>query len=146
VRIVDRSSADLLYSSLDLISVIHGPTSSTLGHATSGCPSEAAAHLYTFGLVHSFMQLCDSSTKFAGRVPEQQFIRNFLTEFIQLRSVSEVTRPVLYSSGSPGCMKTALVNSILATSDAELLANNITLVSVNCMALTVMVSRPYGTD
>jgi len=46
-----------------------------------------------------------------------------------------VTKPVLYISGSPGCGKTALVNSILAASEVELLENNINLVSVNCMAL-----------
>lgn len=89
-------------------------------------------HIRTRALLRA---TCDSSTEFAGRVLELQFIRNFLTDFIQLRSVSEVTKPVLYISGSPGCGKTALVNSILATSEAEFLANNITLVSVNCMAL-----------
>lgn len=78
---------------------------------------------------------CDSSTEFAGRSPERQFIRNFITEFINSGPVSEVTKPVLYISGSPGCGKTALVNSILATSEVELLENNINLVSVNCMAL-----------
>jgi cell division control protein 6 len=41
----------------------------------------------------------------------------------------------LYISGSPGCGKTALVNSILAASEVELLENNINLLSVNCMAL-----------
>ena len=89
-------------------------------------------HIRTRALLRA---TCDSSTELAGRIPERQFIRNFLTDFIKLRSVSKVTRPVLYISGSPGCGKTALVNSILATSEAELLANNINLVSVNCMAL-----------
>jgi cell division control protein 6 len=78
---------------------------------------------------------CDSSTEFAGRIPERQFIGNFITEFIKSGPVSEVTKPVLYISGSPGCGKTALVNSILATSEVELLENNINLVSINCMAL-----------
>ncbi|KAI0000452.1 P-loop containing nucleoside triphosphate hydrolase protein [Russula vinacea] len=78
---------------------------------------------------------CDSSTEFAGRIPERQFIRNFITEFIKCGPISEATKPVLYISGSPGCGKTALVNSILATSEVELLENNINLVSVNCMAL-----------
>src|SRR5882757_8320436 len=68
---------------------------------------------------------CDSSTDFAGRILERQFIRNFITEFIKPGPVSEVTKPVLYISGSPGCGKTALVNSILATSEVELLKNNI---------------------
>lgn len=89
-------------------------------------------HIRTRALLRA---TCDSSTELAGRIPERQFIRNFITEFIKVRSVSEVTKPVLYISGSPGCGKTALVNSILATSEAELLANNISLVSVNCMAL-----------
>jgi cell division control protein 6 len=41
----------------------------------------------------------------------------------------------LYISGSPGCGKTALVNSILATFEVELLKNNVKLVVINCMAL-----------
>jgi len=78
---------------------------------------------------------CNSSAEIAGRIPERQFIRNFITEFINSSPVSQVTKPVLYISGSPGCGKTALVNSILAASEVELLENNINLVSVNCMAL-----------
>jgi cell division control protein 6 len=78
---------------------------------------------------------CNSSADIAGRISERQFIRNFITEFISCGAVSEATQPVLYISGSPGCGKTALVNSILAGSEVELLENNINLVSVNCMAL-----------
>jgi len=78
---------------------------------------------------------CNSSAEIAGRIPERQFIRNFITEFISSSAVSEATQPVLYISGSPGCGKTALVNSILAASEVELLENNINLLSVNCMAL-----------
>ncbi len=89
-------------------------------------------HIRTRALLRA---TCDSFTEFAGRIPERQFIRNFITEFVKSDPVSEVKKPVLYISGSPGCGKTALVNSILATSEAELLTNNITLVSVNCMAL-----------
>ena len=78
---------------------------------------------------------CNTSAEIAGRIPERQFIRNFITEFINTSPVSQVTKPVLYISGSPGCGKTALVNSILAASEVELLENNINLLSVNCMAL-----------
>jgi cell division control protein 6 len=78
---------------------------------------------------------CNSSAEIAGRIPERQFIRNFITEFINSSTVSQVTEPVLYISGSPGCGKTALVNSILATLEVELIESNINLVSINCMAL-----------
>jgi cell division control protein 6 len=39
----------------------------------------------------------------------------------------------LYISGSPGCGKTALVNSVIAT--AVLDENKVKVLSVNCMAL-----------
>jgi cell division control protein 6 len=78
---------------------------------------------------------CNSSAEIAGRIPERQFIESFIAEFINSSPISEATKPVLYISGSPGCGKTALVNSILAASEVELLENNINLVSVNCMAL-----------
>jgi cell division control protein 6 len=129
IKLVRRhASTSNLASPQDRLSV------SSLGLQTpppTPCTS-SPLHIRTRALLRA---TCDSSTELAGRIPERQFIRNFLTDFIKLRSVSEVTRPVLYISGSPGCGKTALVNSILATSEAELLANNINLVSVNCMAL-----------
>ena len=56
----------------------------------------------------------NSYAKIAGRIPEQQFIRNFIIEFINSSPVSQMAKPVLYISGSPGCGKTALVNTILA--------------------------------
>ncbi|KAI9442429.1 P-loop containing nucleoside triphosphate hydrolase protein [Lactarius indigo] len=78
---------------------------------------------------------CNSSAEIAGRLSEQELITNFITAFISSRHDSKVTEPVLYISGSPGCGKTALVNSILATVGIELLENNINVVLVNCMAL-----------
>ncbi|KAH9994982.1 P-loop containing nucleoside triphosphate hydrolase protein [Russula compacta] len=78
---------------------------------------------------------CNSSAEIAGRIPERQFIRTFIKELINSGTGSEATKPVLYISGSPGCGKTALVNSILAASEVELLESNINLVTVNCMAL-----------
>ncbi len=141
----------LLLSEYSLISIIkiarrHASTSnlaspdrptmsvSSLGLQTpplTPCTS-SPLHIRTRALLRA---TCDSSTEFAGRIPARQFIRNFIAEFIKSDTVSEVKKPVLYISGSPGCGKTALVNSILATSDAELLAHNTDLVSINCMAL-----------
>ncbi|KAH9045098.1 P-loop containing nucleoside triphosphate hydrolase protein [Lactarius hengduanensis] len=78
---------------------------------------------------------CNSSAEIAGRLSEQELMTNFITAFICSRPHYKATEPVLYISGSPGCGKTALVNSILATVRIELLANNINVVLVNCMAL-----------
>ncbi|KAH9978853.1 P-loop containing nucleoside triphosphate hydrolase protein [Lactifluus volemus] len=89
-------------------------------------------HIRTRALLRA---TCNGSTEIAGRIPERQFIRNFISESISSRPTSEATRPVLYISGSPGCGKTALVNSILATFEVELLKNNVKLVVINCMAL-----------
>ena len=77
---------------------------------------------------------CNSSAEIAGRIPERQFITTFIKEFINSGTGSEAMKPVLYISGSPGCGKTALVNSILATSEVDI-KSNINLVTVNCMAL-----------
>jgi len=78
---------------------------------------------------------CNSSAEIAGRLSEQQLITNFITTFISSSPDPKATEPVLYISGSPGCGKTALVNSILATLRVELFENNINVVLVNCMAL-----------
>ncbi|KAI0302555.1 P-loop containing nucleoside triphosphate hydrolase protein [Russula brevipes] len=89
-------------------------------------------HIRTRALLRA---TCNSSAEIAGRISERQFIRNFISDFINSGTLSEVPKPVLYISGSPGCGKTALVNSILAASEVELLENNVNLVVVNCMAL-----------
>ncbi|KAI9509182.1 P-loop containing nucleoside triphosphate hydrolase protein [Russula earlei] len=89
-------------------------------------------HIRTRALLRA---TCNTSHEIAGRIHEEQVIRNFITEFFNSGPVSDVTRPVLYISGSPGCGKTALVNSILATFEVELLKNNVNLVLLNCMAL-----------
>jgi cell division control protein 6 len=89
-------------------------------------------HIRTRALLRA---TCNGSAEIAGRIPERQFITNFISEFISSRPTSEATRPVLYISGSPGCGKTALVNSILATFEVELLENNVKFVVINCMAL-----------
>jgi cell division control protein 6 len=89
-------------------------------------------HIRTRALLRA---TCNGSAEIAGRIPERLFIRNFISEFINSRSTSEVTKPVLYVSGSPGCGKTALVNSILATFEVELLKNNVKVIVINCMVL-----------
>ena len=99
-------------------------------------PSTPSASLPLYIQTRALLRAtCNTSAEIAGRIPERQSIRNFITEFINTSPVSQVTKPVLYISGSPGCGKTALVNSILAASEVELLENNINLLSVNCMAL-----------
>ena len=78
---------------------------------------------------------CNSSAEIAGRLPERQLITSFIATFISSGPDSRAAEPVLYISGSPGCGKTALVNSILATLRVELVENNVKVVLVNCMAL-----------
>ncbi|KAI0312309.1 P-loop containing nucleoside triphosphate hydrolase protein [Amylostereum chailletii] len=78
---------------------------------------------------------CNSSGSIAGRVSESQVVRDFLASFIRnVKAVKSIT-PVLYLSGSPGCGKTALVNSILSEFSGEMSDNSIDLLVVNCMAL-----------
>jgi cell division control protein 6 len=89
-------------------------------------------HIRTRALLRA---TCNGSSDIAGRIPERQFIRDFVSEFINSRPTAQATKPVLYISGSPGCGKTALVNSILATFEVALLENNVKLVVINCMAL-----------
>jgi cell division control protein 6 len=79
---------------------------------------------------------CNSSAEIAGRLPERQLITDFITSFISSSPDAKAAEPVLYISGSPGCGKTALVNSMLTTFRIELLENNIKVVFVNCMALS----------
>ena len=78
---------------------------------------------------------CNSSAEIAGRLLERQLITKFIATFISSSPDSNATNPVLYISGSPGCGKTALVNSILATFRVELLQGNTKVVFVNCIAL-----------
>ncbi|KAI0256195.1 P-loop containing nucleoside triphosphate hydrolase protein [Lactifluus subvellereus] len=89
-------------------------------------------HIRTRALLRA---TCNGSADIAGRIPERQFIRDFITEFIGSRPTAQAIKPVLYISGSPGCGKTALVNSILATFEVALLENNVKIVVINCMAL-----------
>ena len=64
-----------------------------------------------------------------GRENEQQIIESFL------RSINsdppEIAEPVLYISGSPGTGKSALVDSILASTP---MSNNTRIITMNCMA------------
>jgi cell division control protein 6 len=112
------------------------PTMSVLHLGLQTPPSTPSTllplHIRTRALLRA---TCNSSAEIAGRISERQFIRNFISDFINSGTLSEVTKPVLYISGSPGCGKTALVNSILAASEVGLLENNVNLVVVNCMAL-----------
>lgn len=65
-----------------------------------------------------------------GREKEREIIRTFLHGF-ESDSSNHIAQPVLYISGSPGTGKTALVNSILATTP---MSSNTRIVFMNCMA------------
>lgn len=73
----------------------------------------------------------NTSSEFAGRESERQTIQDFVSNFI----AGEVAAggASLYVSGSPGCGKTALVNSVLASISEE--DSYVRVVSLNCMAL-----------
>ncbi|KAI0305517.1 P-loop containing nucleoside triphosphate hydrolase protein [Multifurca ochricompacta] len=90
-------------------------------------------HIRTRALLRA---TCNGSTEIAGRIPERQSIINFITTFIGPCPGPKAINPVLYISGSPGCGKTALVNTILANFEVKFLENNVNVVSVNCMALS----------
>ncbi|KAF8271256.1 P-loop containing nucleoside triphosphate hydrolase protein [Lactarius quietus] len=95
--------------------------------------ASVALHIRTRALLRA---TCNGFAEIAGRLSERQLITSFITAFISSSPDSKATEPVLYISGSPGCGKTALVNSVLATLRVELLENSIKIVFVNCMALT----------
>lgn len=67
-----------------------------------------------------------------GRETERTVIESFLHS---LDSDSDVTESVLYVSGTPGTGKTALVNSIIASTNV---AGDVKVVFINCMAITGM--------
>lgn len=70
----------------------------------------------------------------AGRESERVSITDFVSTFLQPSS-STVAPSILYISGSPGTGKTALVNNILGSLRDELENAEISVVTVNCMAL-----------
>ncbi|KAH9892865.1 P-loop containing nucleoside triphosphate hydrolase protein [Cubamyces lactineus] len=77
---------------------------------------------------------CNDTHQFAGRAAEKQKIESFIIGFLADLAVDNVSS-TLYVSGSPGTGKTALVNAVLASLDAKLQAQDVRVLSVNCMAL-----------
>ena len=75
----------------------------------------------------------------AGRQTERDVITRFISGFTAISSEDESTKSssasILYISGTPGTGKTALVNSVLDGVKVELEMAQVSVVTVNCMAL-----------
>ncbi|KXN90812.1 hypothetical protein AN958_03466 [Leucoagaricus sp. SymC.cos] len=78
---------------------------------------------------------CNSAdNEIAGRETERATIRDFITSFVDDSAMDTDDAPTtLYISGSPGCGKTALVNSILGQLNPE--SSGVKIIFINCMAL-----------
>lgn len=68
----------------------------------------------------------------SGRETERAVIESFLHGFDDDSTVKE---SILYISGAPGTGKTALVNSVIATTDV---GDSVKIIFMNCMALSSM--------
>lgn len=70
----------------------------------------------------------------AGRDAERAILRDFITSFTDDSAMdADDAHTTLYISGSPGCGKTALVNSVLGQLPPQ--SNGLKIISINCMAL-----------
>ncbi|KIK62464.1 hypothetical protein GYMLUDRAFT_96074 [Collybiopsis luxurians FD-317 M1] len=78
-----------------------------------------------------FRSNCNSTVSLPSRENEREIITTFLESFIN-QSDSDSFQS-LYISGSPGCGKTALIHSILASLTDQL--DKTKIVNLNCMAL-----------
>ncbi|KAF5351649.1 hypothetical protein D9756_007735 [Leucocoprinus leucothites] len=78
---------------------------------------------------------CNSAdNEIAGRDTERGIIRDFISSFVDDSTMDTDDAPAtLYISGSPGCGKTALINSVLGHLNPE--ANGVKIIFINCMAL-----------
>ncbi|EKM74948.1 hypothetical protein AGABI1DRAFT_123438 [Agaricus bisporus var. burnettii JB137-S8] len=78
---------------------------------------------------------CNSAdNQIAGRDTERATICEFISSFLDGSEMSlDDSSPALYISGSPGCGKTALVNSVLVQLNPE--ADGVKTIFINCMAL-----------
>ena len=81
---------------------------------------------------------CNHVGGMAGRRNERDVITRFISGFVST-SDSESTKvsdaSILYISGTPGTGKTALVNTILGDMRDELAAAQVSVITVNCMAV-----------
>ncbi len=76
----------------------------------------------------------NADNEIAGRDTERATLRDFITSFMDNSAMdADDAYTTLYISGSPGCGKTALVNSVLGQVDPQ--ANGVKIISINCMAL-----------
>lgn len=75
----------------------------------------------------------------SGRQAERDVITRFISAFTSISRKDEPTNvekaSILYISGTPGTGKTALVNSILAEVRVELEVAQVSVITVNCMAV-----------
>lgn len=75
----------------------------------------------------------------AGRLHERDVITRFISGLTSLSPEGDSTEKqdasILYISGSPGTGKTALVNAVLAEMKEQLDVAQVSVVTVNCMAL-----------
>ncbi|KAF9448202.1 P-loop containing nucleoside triphosphate hydrolase protein [Macrolepiota fuliginosa MF-IS2] len=78
---------------------------------------------------------CNSAdNEIAGRDAERATIHDFITSFADDASMDTDDMPTtLYISGSPGCGKTALLNSVLSQMNPE--SKGVKIIFINCMAL-----------
>ncbi|KAI0030770.1 P-loop containing nucleoside triphosphate hydrolase protein [Vararia minispora EC-137] len=82
---------------------------------------------------------CNSAGDIAGRISEAESLRSFITAFIRAKDkCANTAEPVLYISGSPGCGKTALTNSVLASLENDTRDLGVRLLFINCMAFSGM--------
>lgn len=77
---------------------------------------------------------CNDGPQMAGREKERSKIEVFLRDFIA-GTTSHEEHTALYISGSPGTGKTALVNMVLNALENDIVAQNVLVLAVNCMAL-----------
>ncbi|EMD37480.1 hypothetical protein CERSUDRAFT_114125 [Gelatoporia subvermispora B] len=118
-------------SAIDLASTLNSPIAALATPPTSP-PSPLPLHARARALLRP---ICNDVSNIAGRNEERKLIREFITSFLAL-APSSAENSALYVSGTPGTGKTALINAVMHSLEAELEPHTATVISVNCMALT----------
>ncbi|KAE9408497.1 P-loop containing nucleoside triphosphate hydrolase protein [Gymnopus androsaceus JB14] len=93
-------------------------------HLSLYCPSTARVRAL-------FRATCNDMVSMPSRENERDIITEFLITFLSRSDA--ISFPSLYISGSPGCGKTTLINSILDSMANEL--GETKIINVNCMSL-----------
>jgi cell division control protein 6 len=124
-------------STSHMVSIPPGTPSSALSFlAIQTPPTTPTTNLPLYARTRALLRTtCNNAGDIAGRTAEANSLRSFITAFIRANGKAGTAEPFLYISGSPGCGKTALVNSMLASLEGELQGGKVQLVVVNCMAL-----------